>query len=223
MFENLDIRSKWTQQKQDRPSTNGQHASANSALQDNSRGHGKQDGSSSIGPMCNRGIPARQLDFDKKPKEIPAYSIMPENLNGNANRNKPSLKDSVSVFGAPQGGNNLKKQGNVQQKESNFCKSNGRPVTTLMMTNIPCHLEVDDLALIIEEAGFQDCYDVLYLPKRGGSLHNMGFAVLNFNTTTLASKFKCSFSHGWTISEASVNGFTEILKLVIVSGLLVRV
>jgi len=62
-----------------------------------------------------------------------------------------------------------------------------------MMTNIPCHLEVDDLALIIEEAGFQDCYDVLYLPKRGGSLHNMGFAVLNFNTTTLRANSNAAF------------------------------
>jgi len=201
----------------------GQHASANKALQDSFSRHDKPDNSSSIGPMCKWEVPTRQPVLNEKPNELPAYGIMRGRMHGNDNYSRSSLKESVSKFAAPKPEAHLKNQSKLQQEEHEFCKSDGRPITTLMMTNIPCHLDVSDLALIIEEAGFQDCYDVLYLPKRGGSLHNMGFAVLNFNTSALANRFKCTFSKGLTMSVACVQGFTEILKLVKVSGLLVRV
>eukprot|EP00425_Heterocapsa_triquetra_P031774 CAMPEP_0195103628 /NCGR_PEP_ID=MMETSP0448-20130528/72626_1 /TAXON_ID=66468 /ORGANISM="Heterocapsa triquestra, Strain CCMP 448" /LENGTH=232 /DNA_ID=CAMNT_0040139351 /DNA_START=32 /DNA_END=730 /DNA_ORIENTATION=- len=59
-----------------------------------------------------------------------------------------------------------------------------KPITSLMLCNIPCCISQEQLAGIINHGGFHNRYDYLYLPMptHGGSSHNLGYGFINLLT-----------------------------------------
>jgi len=110
----------------------------------------------------------------------------------------------------------------LPKTQSAVWKPDWIPVTTLMIRNVPCTFEIQDLVHVIEEAGFKDCYDFLYLPMRNEKPNNKGYALLNLHSQVLADKFKScfhkktfpkcmgeDFQKPLNISAACVQGFTK--------------
>jgi len=96
-----------------------------------------------------------------------------------------------------------------------------------MLRNIPFEINLDELGCRIEETGFGDCYDMLYLPMKRGNVQNRGFAFLNFKSPIFACEFKAAFhknnlrwaSHSrksklLNVTRAHVQGFMETVHLV---------
>merc|ERR1719506_2459035 len=74
-------------------------------------------------------------------------------------------------------------------------------ITTLMIGGLPCHLNLSDLVHVISSQGFQNAFDLVYLPRPKGrrtrnrsSQANSGFAFVNFKTPELARAFRDVFS-----------------------------
>lgn len=67
--------------------------------------------------------------------------------------------------------------------------------TTLMVRNIPTRFTSVSFLRILDECGFRNCFDFFYLPMDFRTGKNMGYAFLNFSSTTYASAF-CSLFHG---------------------------
>mmetsp|Transcript_46900 Transcript_46900/g.138566 ORF Transcript_46900/g.138566 Transcript_46900/m.138566 type:complete len:304 (-) Transcript_46900:115-1026(-) len=65
------------------------------------------------------------------------------------------------------------------------------PITSLMLCNIPCCISQNQLAEIINDGGFVNTYDYMYLPMptHGGSSQNLGYGFINFTTPDDASRF----------------------------------
>jgi len=84
--------------------------------------------------------------------------------------------------------------------------------TTLMLRNIPFELNLDELALKIEVAGFGDCYDMLYLPMKRGNVQNRGYAFLNFHDPIFADRFTATF-HKQNLNWANLSGTRKLLNV----------
>lgn len=70
-----------------------------------------------------------------------------------------------------------------------------KPITSLMLCNIPCCLSQAQLAEIIDLGGFEKTYDYLYLPMptHGWSSQNLGYGFMNFITPEDADRFMRHF------------------------------
>jgi len=129
---------------------------------------------------------------------------------------KTSLKEFLKTYGHPK--DNLV-----------LCKSDGMPVTTLMIRNVPQELSLDDLKLEFEEAGFGNHYNCLYMPLQKHKGQNRGFAYVNLTSPIFASRFKSTFhkqifrnankQKPLLLSATCVQGFTESLRLARERGL----
>jgi len=64
-----------------------------------------------------------------------------------------------------------------------------KPITTLMVRNLPGALPQDDLLAKLDEAGFEGLYDFVYMPKSFDELEGKGYAFVNFSDTVVASAF----------------------------------
>jgi hypothetical protein len=96
--------------------------------------------------------------------------------------------------------------------------------TTVVLRNIPRKYTQDELMSEINGAGFQGCFDFLYIPMDLRSRVNAGFAVCNFGGRATAARFRETF-HGKTlgtcpsdevvieVSPADVQGFQGNAKL----------
>lgn len=62
------------------------------------------------------------------------------------------------------------------------------PPTTLMLRNIPNRYTQPELIEELEEIGFQGSFDFVYLPIDFGSMGNVGYAFINFDSTTWATR-----------------------------------
>jgi len=74
-------------------------------------------------------------------------------------------------------------------------------ITTLMIGGLPCHLNLADLVNVIDEQGFGNSFNLLYLPRPKGlrtrnrsSQANKGYSFVNFKTPELAARFSEVFS-----------------------------
>jgi len=101
-------------------------------------------------------------------------------------------------------------------------------VTTMMIRNVPYAMTVAALEQVLQNAGFGDCFDFLYLPPmKRNQEKNLGFAFLNFVSPEDATVFKKAF-HGYvfeyptqagcriraTVSEAHTQGYhANMMKL----------
>jgi len=66
-------------------------------------------------------------------------------------------------------------------------------ITTLMLCNIPCRYNVDEILDAINNEGFQNTYDFVYVPNRKELSQNMGYAFVNFKLPESASAFMKAF------------------------------
>eukprot|EP00418_Pyrodinium_bahamense_P033695 CAMPEP_0179154716 /NCGR_PEP_ID=MMETSP0796-20121207/75316_1 /TAXON_ID=73915 /ORGANISM="Pyrodinium bahamense, Strain pbaha01" /LENGTH=467 /DNA_ID=CAMNT_0020856121 /DNA_START=38 /DNA_END=1441 /DNA_ORIENTATION=- len=65
--------------------------------------------------------------------------------------------------------------------------------TTVMLRNIPNQYTRDKLCKRLDQQGFADEYDFLYLPIDRNSERNMGYAFINFRTVKACTEFARSF------------------------------
>lgn len=65
-------------------------------------------------------------------------------------------------------------------------RKEGLAVTTVMIRNIPNRIGQRELVAELEDAGFQGCFDFLYLPLDLGTMSNVGFGFVNFTHPTHA-------------------------------------
>lgn len=65
----------------------------------------------------------------------------------------------------------------------------GQAVTTVMLRNIPNRCSQRELIAELEAAGFQGCFDFLYIPLDLGTMCNVGYAFVNF--THSAHALRC--------------------------------
>jgi len=148
--------------------------------------------------------------------------------NDSKDKNEPEVDDSKSTFKEQ-----LKKHG-VPKDGLVACKSDGVPVTTIMLRNVPYALGLEELIIEFDEAGFGDHFDLVYLPLRKQKKHgqNRGYAYVNFKNPIFASQFKSTFhkrhfrlSSELTtqkplhLSTACVQGFSESLRVAQEKGL----
>lgn len=89
---------------------------------------------------------------------------------------------------------------NISKKKdlaSQLTQHNG-PITSLMLCNIPCRVTQESLGEAIDEMGFKDTYDFLYLPTAGRSAKttgsNLGYGFINFVDPCYPGPFQKAFS-----------------------------
>lgn len=69
-----------------------------------------------------------------------------------------------------------------------------RPVTTMMLRNIPNKYTQSSLLQEIDDLGFINTYDFFYLPMDMHNRSNVGYAFINFVTAQHAERFRRAFS-----------------------------
>jgi len=74
-----------------------------------------------------------------------------------------------------------------------------RPITTMMIRNVPYTYRAGDLEQDIQEFGFGGHFDFLYIPRGRSHDKNLGFGFVNFHSSEVAEKFKNAF-HGYTFT-----------------------
>jgi len=81
-----------------------------------------------------------------------------------------------------------------------MANSAGRPITTLMLCNIPCNYSIKDMAHMINELGFGGMYDWLHVLTGGkvkrpsGNKSNLGYGFINFRRPEDAEAFGHAFT-----------------------------
>jgi len=122
----------------------------------------------------------------------------------------------------------LSKQGHSQDGNEGLSSANAdqrTSTTTVMIRNIPYTYTVEELEHDVQNVGFGDLYDFLYLPKQRSCGRNLGYAFLNFPLREHASQFQEVFHrHNFkgtgeagfrklaTVSEAHYQGYEAIFK-----------
>lgn len=86
------------------------------------------------------------------------------------------------------------------------------PITTMMMSNLPCKIQSESLIEMLNSYGFAGTYDLLYLPGRGHHGSNMGYAFVNFDKAETASRFASVFD-GKPYSEISGSNTEKIISV----------
>lgn len=74
------------------------------------------------------------------------------------------------------------------------CASNGTPITTVMLRNIPNKYTQNSLLKEINDLGFATTYDFFYLPMDVHNRSNVGYAFINFQMPKDAERFRRVFS-----------------------------
>jgi len=122
----------------------------------------------------------------------------------------------------------LSKQGHSQDGNEGLSSANAdqrTSTTTVMIRNIPYTYTVEELEHDVQNVGFGDLYDFLYLPKQRSCGRNLGYAFLNFPLREHASQFQevfhrhnfkgtgeAGFRKRATVSEAHYQGYEAIFK-----------
>jgi len=86
----------------------------------------------------------------------------------------------------------------LEDAQQDWCKreeiSMRTPVTTMMICDIPCRQTIGNIIDAINDCGFTDTYDLVYVPPQKGChkakyFLNVGYAFVNFKTEDYAARF----------------------------------
>mmetsp|Transcript_137844 Transcript_137844/g.344094 ORF Transcript_137844/g.344094 Transcript_137844/m.344094 type:complete len:482 (+) Transcript_137844:82-1527(+) len=80
------------------------------------------------------------------------------------------------------------------EAHANVRASAGKPVTTMMLRNIPNKYTQNTLLQEVDEIGFAGSYDFFYLPMDVHNRSNVGYAFINFVAPEDAEAFRRTFS-----------------------------
>jgi len=64
------------------------------------------------------------------------------------------------------------------------------PITTMMLKNIPCRKNQEEVMATVNQEGFADRYDFFYLPRDVKFRANLGYAFINFVSPQDAAMFQ---------------------------------
>mmetsp|Transcript_37703 Transcript_37703/g.87060 ORF Transcript_37703/g.87060 Transcript_37703/m.87060 type:complete len:210 (-) Transcript_37703:164-793(-) len=99
-----------------------------------------------------------------------------------------------------------------------------RRITSLMITNLPHNVRPKNVLEKLDETGFQDTYDFLYLPRSLVSGSNLGYGFVNFMSIEWAAEFVAAWAgqdyfnnsrprKHLAMLPAAVQGFDELVTL----------
>jgi len=71
-----------------------------------------------------------------------------------------------------------------------FAKVSARPLTTMMLRNIPNRYTQHELIEELGVLGFAGSFDFLYAPMDFGTMGNVGYAFINFTSSERAARFR---------------------------------
>jgi len=83
----------------------------------------------------------------------------------------------------------------VLQARAGNVSSVASPITTMMLRNIPNKYREETLKEEVNELGFEETYDFVYLPLDAQSRGNVGYAFINFKTEQDAWRFANIFTN----------------------------
>lgn len=121
------------------------------------------------------GIPSHASQSGK-PSHMPRHRV-----NGN-NRSTEKGRGALNG-GGPKRTDYLQKYGGTRDDHD-------KPVTTMMLRNIPCRKLQDEVKQHIDQKGFAGKYNFLYLPRDVKFHANLGYAFINFINTADARCFE---------------------------------
>jgi hypothetical protein len=115
-----------------------------------------------------------------------------------ADRNlKPSIQDVPDSQDYQMENAKVRNGSRKKDLASQFSHHDG-PITSLMLCNIPCRVTQESLGEAIDELGFKDTYDFLYLPTASRSAKttgsNLGYGFINFVDPCYPGPFKAAFT-----------------------------
>lgn len=82
--------------------------------------------------------------------------------------------------------------------------------TTLVFQNIPCRYTQEDLKTILDEAGFRGMFDLVYTPRSSTMRTNLGYAFVNFRSTTFAEACSAALD-GKPLGNAPASKITTVV------------
>ena len=91
-----------------------------------------------------------------------------------------------------------------------------------MLCNIPCRVTQDDLKKALDEKGFHDSYDFIYMPQSHSGRQTVGYAFINLVSASQEGPFRQAFE-GFrfprtasekvcTVQTAAIQGFHENME-----------
>eukprot|EP00928_Gymnodinium_smaydae_P074250 TRINITY_DN57315_c0_g1_i1.p1 TRINITY_DN57315_c0_g1~~TRINITY_DN57315_c0_g1_i1.p1 ORF type:complete len:188 (+),score=14.75 TRINITY_DN57315_c0_g1_i1:109-672(+) len=78
------------------------------------------------------------------------------------------------------------------QRSDSCTPCQAQVITTLMLRNIPCKVNLQMMQVVLKRLGFEGSYDYLYFPARKNK-SNLGFGFVNFKTEADAASFEAAF------------------------------
>eukprot|EP00928_Gymnodinium_smaydae_P098641 TRINITY_DN9213_c0_g2_i2.p1 TRINITY_DN9213_c0_g2~~TRINITY_DN9213_c0_g2_i2.p1 ORF type:complete len:187 (+),score=33.71 TRINITY_DN9213_c0_g2_i2:52-612(+) len=76
---------------------------------------------------------------------------------------------------------------------SQIAANDSKCITTLMLRNVPCKVNLEIMEVVLMQLGYEGTYDYLYFPARkNGS--NLGFGFVNFMDERDAVSFEAAFT-----------------------------
>eukprot|EP00927_Polykrikos_kofoidii_P074110 TRINITY_DN70073_c0_g1_i1.p1 TRINITY_DN70073_c0_g1~~TRINITY_DN70073_c0_g1_i1.p1 ORF type:complete len:266 (+),score=20.79 TRINITY_DN70073_c0_g1_i1:89-886(+) len=110
--------------------------------------------------------------------------------------------------------------GNAKEVSANGPDSG--PISTLMIKNIPCRCNKDEVLKAIHESGFAEKYDFFHLPMRRSQNQNLGYAFISLCNPTIIPSF-CAYFEGYvfkhrmstkvvTVVPAHIQGYSGNLE-----------
>lgn len=102
--------------------------------------------------------------------------------------------EAKSTPAATTGSQNESENETVAERKPSEEESEVKPITTMMICDIPCRKTTAQVLEAIDSFGFAGTYDLIYMPpqkgfRRANHSQNMGYAFINFKTPEWAAEF----------------------------------
>jgi len=124
----------------------------------------------------------------------PGGLIEGEGWESGSTANKDQKKQVPLSGGGPKRTDYIKKFGTGAEEPAPAQPEGSVPITTMMLKNIPCRKNQEEVMAILNQEGFADRYDFFYLPRDVKFRANLGYAFINFVTPEDASQFQAKMN-----------------------------